>query len=167
MAKKMLQVIPRELEYTPAGGTAVTFTDFADPVAFTFEVTYGDIASQSSDYVIGKMLTGRKASLKAVVNNFDLAQLAAITSGVASDYAAATDTLSGKAGSFKINEGAVVFTGYDTAEGKEVTITLHRASAITTGDLSFGKDQEARVGLQFDAMKTDTGDVWTIAYATV
>lgn len=161
--KKVLQVIPKTLTYTPTGGTATVFTDFAEAISFTYEDSYADISSQSSDYAIGKVLTGRSASLKAVVNNFDLAQMAAVTNGT---YAAASDSLTAKSGSFNINAGAVVFVGYDTTTGKDVTITLAKAVATVSGDISFGKDKEATVGLQFDVMRdTANGTVWTIVYA--
>jgi len=165
MAQKMLQVIPKTLTFTPSGGTAVTLTEFADAVAFTYEVTYADIASQSSDYAIGKLLTGRKASLKAVANKFDLAQMAAFATGDPTTYTAGTDTLVDKARNFDINEGAVEFVGYDTAAGKEVTITITRAVAMVSGDMSFGKDSEVKLGVQFDALAPDTGNAWEIAYS--
>lgn len=165
-AKKILQVIPKSLTFTPTGGTATVFTDFAEAVSFTYEDSYGDISSQSSDYAIGKMLTGRAASLKAVVNNFDLAQLNAMVSTTTADYATATDTLTMNAGNFNVNYGLLVFVGRDTTTGKDITVTLKRAVAKVSGDISFGKDSEAKAGLQFDAVRDGANTaVVTIAYA--
>lgn len=163
--KKMLQVIPKTLVYTPTSGTAVTLTDFADAVSFTYEVSLNEINSQSADYAIGKLLTGRKASLKAVVNNFDLAQMNAMVSGKAADYVVATDTMTASADNFAVNKGEVVFTGFDTSTGKNITISIKSASVMVSGDLSFGKDSEVKLGVQFDAMKPATGPVFTIAYS--
>lgn len=168
MPKKMLQIIPKTLAFTPSatGATVTTFTDFAEAVSFTYEDSYGDIASQSSDYAIGKMLTARTASLKAVVNNFDLAQMQAMISTTPADYATVSDTLTFKSGNFAVNYGEVVFTGFDTSSGKNVTITLARAVAKVSGDMTFGKDSEAKLGVQFDAVRdADTDTVVTIAYA--
>lgn len=162
----MLQIIPKTLTYTPAGGTAVVFTDFSEAVSFAYEDSYADINSQSSDYVIGKMLTSRSASLKAVVNNFTLQQLQPMISTTVADYATATDTLTFKAGSFNVNSGAVVFVGFDTTTGKDVTITLAKAVAKTSGEMALGKDKEVVMGLQFDAIRSDASTtVVTIAYA--
>lgn len=164
--RKMLQVIPKTLTFTPTGGTAVVFSDFSEAVSFTYEDSYSDISSQSSDYAIGKMLTGRAASMKAVVNNFDLQQMQAMVSTTPADYAVATDTLTLNSGNFNVNYGLLVFVGRDTTTGKDITITLKRAVAKVSGDLAFGKDSEAKAGLQFDAVRDGSNAaVVTIAYA--
>lgn len=163
MPTQMLQVIPQTLVFTPTGGTAVSFTDFADPVAFTYEVSYNDIASQSSDYPVGQLLVGRSASVKAVLNKFDLGQAVGITSGVALDYTSASDTLAFKAGGNKANEGALTFTGLETASGKTVTVTVPRCVASVSGDISFGRAEETKLGVMFKALKPTTGNVVTIA----
>ncbi|MFC3833095.1 MULTISPECIES: hypothetical protein [Deinococcus] len=163
--KKMLQVVPKTIVYTPTGGTAVTISDFSDAVTFSYAVELSEINSQSADYAIGKLVTGRSVSLKAVVNNFDLQQFTAMTSGVAADYAAASDSMTGSANSFAVNQGLVVFTGYDTTEKKNVVITLYLASVMVSGDLSFGKDSEVKLGIQWDAMRPATGPVYKIEYS--
>lgn len=167
MPQKLLQVIPDSLVFTPDSGTAVTVTDFAEPVTFTYSVTYGDIASQSSEYSIGKLLTGKAASLRTTINNVDLAQISGLSAEPAASYVSASDKLSATAGDFTVKYGDVVFTGTDTGSGKTVKITLNRTVAMVSGDMTFGKDSEVRTGIQFDAVRPTAAEpAWTIEVVT-
>ncbi|WP_407541616.1 hypothetical protein Q0M94_19195 (plasmid) [Deinococcus radiomollis] len=165
--QKILQVIPVSITYTPAGGTASVFTDFSEVVNFLYSNTMVDIASQSSTLPIGKLITAEAASLKTMFNNFNLQQLLSITSNPDSGYASATDTATISGGNFNPKYGVVVFVGRETATGHTITITLNKGIAIPNMDVMFGKAQEARVAVTFEALRPDTGPAVTIAYSAV
>lgn len=149
---KMTRIYPKSLTFTPAGGTAVTLDTFQDAASFNITNTYGDSVSQSDLMMVGRFITGTSATLRVVAKHVTTEQFAALAGA---DYDPATETIEGKI-TWDTNYGSVTLVGYDTDAQREVTVRIEKTVPVVNGDLTFSKDNEVTVGIEFAAVAPDT-----------